>query len=59
VGDQIKVCDSGGVDYTCVIQDIQKNIVSCKIINAIKNDAEPSIKVSLFIALPNQIKWIL
>ena len=52
VGDEIEICDGRGVDYTCVIEEIQKNAVSCKIILTRQNDAEPNIKVSLFMALP-------
>lgn len=55
VGDSIEIsCD--GIDYNCVIEDIQQKAIVFGIVSKIENNTEPKIKVVLFQALPKQDK---
>lgn len=51
-GEEIIICDGAGVDYTCVIEDITPDEVSLSIKEKIPCVAEPSVKITLFMALP-------
>lgn len=55
IGDTVEVsCD--GVDYDCVIEDIQAKAIVFGIVSQNENNTEPKIKVALFQALPKQDK---
>ncbi len=56
VGDEVTVCDKEETDYDCVISSISKNEVELKIEKQYKNETEPTVKVTLFQALPKQSK---
>ncbi|MBE6916061.1 MAG: 16S rRNA (uracil(1498)-N(3))-methyltransferase [Ruminococcaceae bacterium] len=51
VGDEITVCDTAGIDYACEILSLSPEQVSLKICFSSPTVAEPSVKVSLFVAL--------
>ena len=51
VGDDLTVCDTAGVDYACSIADISPECVTLSILSSSPTIAEPSVKVSLFVAL--------
>ncbi|MGN1318469.1 MAG: 16S rRNA (uracil(1498)-N(3))-methyltransferase [Lachnospirales bacterium] len=56
IGDEITICDGEGLDYTCEITDISKKEVIAKITDITSNNAEPSVKITLFQALPKSDK---
>ena len=56
VGDKIIVCDGEGNDYDAVITSISKIEVVADIIGKYVCDAEPSVNVTLYQALPKQGK---
>ncbi|MBQ3379311.1 MAG: 16S rRNA (uracil(1498)-N(3))-methyltransferase [Clostridia bacterium] len=51
-GDVITVCDGMKSDYTCRISEITREIVVCDILEKRANTAEPSLALTLFLALP-------
>ena len=55
-GDSIIVCDGNGNDYDAKITQITKTEVTAEIIRSYLCDAEPSVKVTLYQALPKQGK---
>ena len=56
MGEHIVLCDQAGLDYFCVVTQIEKSKVHCKITSSQKNAAEPSVRVHLFQALPKADK---
>lgn len=56
VGESLCVCDGNGMDYTCEIAEINPDCVSLKIIEKHLCDAEPSVSITLFMALPKSDK---
>ncbi len=56
IGDIIYVCDGGGMDYTCEIAEMDINSVSLRILEKTLCDAEPTVAITLFIALPKSDK---
>lgn len=56
VGDEITVCDGKGTDYRAVISQISKEEVAAKIENSSPCEAESTVKITLFQALPKQGK---
>lgn len=50
-GDQITVCDGVGHDYDCVIDLISPERIVCAISQVSESKAEPSVPVTLFLAL--------
>lgn len=55
-GEEITVCDGSGNDYTAKITVIEKDKVLADIISVKKCEAEPSVKITLYQALPKQGK---
>ncbi len=55
-GESLAVCDGNGVDYTCEIAEISSDCVSLKILEKHLCDAEPSVSITLFMALPKSDK---
>ncbi len=56
IGEEITVCDGEGKDYKAKITDITKEEVKADILSAEQCDAEPSVKITLYQALPKQGK---
>ena len=56
IGEQITVCDGAGNDYTCEICDITTEEVGLSIIEKTPCNAEPDVKITLFMALPKSDK---
>lgn len=54
-GDSLTLCDSAGLDYTAVIEEIGDSIV-CAIEKCEKSQAEPPIRVTLFQGIPKAAK---
>ena len=52
VGDMITVCDGGGTDYGCRIEEITKDAVTLAVCYKQASDSEPSVKVSLYQGVP-------
>lgn len=52
VGDNITLCDGDGTDYDCVIREINKKLVIADIVKIYTNQNEPSVKITLYQALP-------
>ena len=48
IDEKIIVCDGNGVDYLCRVSEINKNTVVSEFVEKLKNQAEPSVKVTLF-----------
>ncbi len=55
-GDEIKICDKEGTDYFCEIETIEKDSVSCKILDKETCPAEPGVKVTLYQCIPKSGK---
>lgn len=55
IGQQLTICDTNGYDYNCEIVKIDDNI-TLNIKKKIKNNSEPSIKITLYQALPKNDK---
>lgn len=55
-GDEIQVSDGNGTEFICEIEDINKKLVLCKIIDSFKNLTEPPVKITLFQGLPKSQK---
>lgn len=51
VGDEITICNAMGTDYFCKIESIGENVV-CEVVSSEKSISEPSVKVTLFQAVP-------
>lgn len=51
VGDALTVCDTTGMDYACEIESISQEQVLLRIKSSSPTVSEPSVKVSLFVAL--------
>ncbi|MDR3091788.1 MAG: 16S rRNA (uracil(1498)-N(3))-methyltransferase [Clostridiales bacterium] len=56
IGAHIKISDSSGFDYECVIVEIKDSSVRAKITDISKNVSEPSVRLTLFQALPKGAK---
>lgn len=56
IGDVITVGDGEGRDYECEITEITKKAVVAKITDIFTNDNEPSVKLTLYQALPKADK---
>lgn len=50
-GEIITLCDTKGNDYICEIESSAENVV-CKVLNCEKSKSEPSVKVTLYQAMP-------
>ncbi len=55
-GDEITVGDGEGMDYVCKIKDISGKEITAEITDIISSNAEPSVKITLFQALPKSDK---
>lgn len=51
-GDLAVVCDNEGVDCLCRIISLNKDLVELRVLEQRKNEAEPSVNVTLFQCLP-------
>ena len=51
IGDDITLCDTKGTDFFCKIESIGESVV-CDVISSEKSISEPSVKVTLFQAVP-------
>jgi len=56
VGEGITLCDMKGTDYFCEIQSIAE-IVICRVVSTEKSKTEPSVKVTLYQAIPKLDKF--
>lgn len=56
IGDDIKLCDGCGNDYSAKIESLDKTSVDAVIVSQKKNDTEPEIEITLFQALPKSGK---
>jgi len=54
--DKIIVCDNNGMDYECIVKDIDKKNVIVQVVNKCKNQNEPNIKITLYQGLPKYDK---
>ena len=52
VGDTITLCDGEKNDYICTIADISRECIVCDIIDRRENKAEPTIALTVCLALP-------
>jgi 16S rRNA (uracil1498-N3)-methyltransferase len=51
-GEEITVCDSHGNDYRCVVSEIKKDLVICRILQITKSQSESNFKITLFQGIP-------
>lgn len=51
-GDVITVCDGEKNDYICRIDEISRGRIVCAVLEKHKNEAEPDVELTLFLALP-------
>ena len=60
-GDALLVCDGEGNDYQAVIDSIEKEQITCNILESFPCKNEPEVKVTLYQGLPKQgkMEWII
>ncbi len=60
-GDAILVCDGEGNDYRALIESIEKEQITCSILESYPCKNEPEVKVTLYQGLPKQgkMEWII
>ena len=51
-GEMFTLCDSRGNDYICELEKKKKNNVTCKILKTIPSVGEPSVDITIYMALP-------
>ena len=56
VGDTLTVTDSEGFDYTCRLSHIRDDACECEIIKRERNEKEPDMDITLFMAYPKSDK---
>lgn len=56
IGDEIIVCDGMGTDYICTLSEVSKKMVKAQIKESLKNENEPSVKITLYQGLPKSDK---
>ncbi|AFS78830.1 ribosomal RNA small subunit methyltransferase E [Gottschalkia acidurici 9a] len=56
VGDTISICDKQETDYICNISEINKNNITCMVIDKFKSKGEPPIDIVLYQGLPKSDK---
>ncbi len=56
VGDEVTLCNSAGVDYSCVIEEAQPEQVICRVLCEMPSSGEPTAFVTLYMALPKADK---
>lgn len=57
IGNKIEVCNTDrGQSYFCKVTDIEKEYIECNIIEEIKFDTEPKVKVTIFQGIPKAEK---
>ena len=55
-GERLILCDGAGTDYDCIITSADPDRISLKIENQTMCEAEPSVDITLFMALPKSDK---
>lgn len=55
VGDELTFCNNG-TDYECAIDYITEDEVGCSIVKSFPTESEPTVKVTLYQAMPKQDK---
>lgn len=60
-GEEITLCDGRGNDYRTVIEAMEKDRVTVRILEAWKNTTEPPLEVTLFQGIPksDKMEWII
>ena len=56
IGEELVVCDQKGTDYHCVIECVDSNKITLKVIKKEKNISEPDVELTLYMALPKSDK---
>ena len=56
-GDMLTLSGGKGIDYGCVIEKIEKDAVTVKVLYSQPSEVEPSVKVTLFQGLPKGEKF--
>jgi 16S rRNA (uracil1498-N3)-methyltransferase len=56
-GESIQLCDSEGMDYECVIEEFQNNLIICGILSKDYSITEPKVKITLFQGMPKGDKF--
>lgn len=55
-GENIQVCDGNRHEYICMIESIEKKLVTCRIIESFDNLTEAPIEITLFQGIPKSQK---
>jgi len=55
-GENVTLCDSMGMDYACVIERVEDDTVTVRVLHSCKTVAEPSAKVTMYQGLPKADK---
>lgn len=55
-GESLILCDSIGTDYNCVIESVESDSVTVRVLNFCQSVAEPSAKVTVYQGLPKSDK---
>lgn len=55
-GESITICDKNGYDYECILKNNEDSLVA-KIVSKKENDTEPSVKMTLYQAMPKNDKF--
>ena len=51
-GEELVLCDSMGCDYLCIVENVSDSAVELSVKNSYPSVSEPSVRISLYMALP-------
>jgi len=51
-GDSIQLCDGASMDYECIIEEFQNDLIMCRILFEGCSVTEPKVKITLFQGMP-------
>ena len=55
-GDSVVLCDNAGYDYAAVAENVSEKVITFKITEKTKNEAEPAKNLTVYMALPKSDK---
>ena len=57
IGDELEICNSSdGKEYRCKIEEIQKELIKCKIIEKLESNVESNIQITILQGIPKAEK---
>ena len=55
-GDEVTVCDGEGMDYRCIVEQVEVGRLSLRVLEAKPSESEPKVQCSIYMALPKADK---